>query len=139
MTEDVGVDGVVVKTKAERLSNGFSSHTTKEDALDKEEEDMDVTSSTSAGAVVNGDSRQRDSEMGEGEGEGEVAERSSKGSASDDELRQSVGSVTSSEFNPNTFGPSREEEVEPKGHGEWTAKDTGAATATDSTQYQVDT
>ena len=132
---------MVAKSKAERLSNGFPSH---EAALDKEEEDMEVTSSlASAGAVTNGDSR-RDGEMREGEErEGEEREgekRISKGSPSEDELRQSVGSVTSSEFNPSTFGGSHEEEVRQnreEGRGEWSAKDTGAAAAADSTPYQV--
>ena len=136
LSGEAGVDGVVAKSKAERLSNGFSSH---EAALDKEEEDMEVTSSlTSAGAVTNGDSR-RDGEMREREA-GEAEKRISKGSTSEDELRQSVGSATSSEFNPSTFGGSHEEEVRQnreEGHGEWSAKDTGAAAAEDSTPYQV--
>ena len=124
-----------VKSKTERLSNGFSEHAPKEVLRTDEDESMETTP-PSAEAVVNGNSRQQDVVM-EGEGEEEEEEekgkRSSEGS-SGDELRQSVGSVTSSEFNPNVFGGVSEEEMRGVGE-EGGARD--ANTAADVTAYQV--
>ena len=119
-----------VKSKTERLSNGFSEHAPKEALRTDEDESMETTP-PSAEPVVNGNSRQQDVEM-EGEEE-EEGKRSSEGS-SEDELRQSVGSVTSSEFNPNVFGGVCEEEMRGVGE-EGGAQD--STTAADVTAYQV--
>ena len=132
----------IEKTKQERLSNGFSSHDTNKQGLhvhgeeenrEEEEEQMEITSGKE-GAIINGGDRDRLNVAAmsgrEIEGEGEGAEerggegggvRYSQGS-SDDELRQSVGSITSSEFNPNVFGAIHDEEMVQGGglsEGEW--------------------
>ena len=111
------------KSESKRLSNGFSDHKNEHDDT---EEEMEVGGALQErGGAVNG-------EPGEEEGEGR--ERNSQGSMSEDELRQSVGSVTSSEFNPNVFGGITEEEMGerwPAGAGETSVP------ADDSTLHQV--
>lgn len=116
------------KSKHERLSNGFSDHKTEHN--EEEVEEMEVGgASHERGGAINGERRE----------EGEES-RNSQASLSEDDLRQSVGSVTSSEFNPNVFGGVREEEM---AEGErWPAgsEDTSPpapAAATDTTALQV--
>ena len=115
-----------------RLSNGISGHAPKESPIGKEEEEIETGPSAKGGTVVNGDSRQ------EVEMEGEE-KRSSVGS-SDDELRQSVGSVTSSEFNPGMFGAVHDEEMRQEGEaglGKWPEGDRDTTAATNTTASLV--
>ena len=124
----------IVTSKTERLSNGFSDHTPKEAG------DIDTTKRNT---FVDRDSRRDEEREGEGEREGE--KRNSEGEkrnseGSDEELRQSVGSVTSSEFNPSVFGAVRGEEMRHEGEGgvsEGPVRDKGGATTVDTTVHQV--
>ena len=113
------------KSESKRLSNGFSDHKNKHDDA---EEEMEIGGALQErGGAVNG-------ERGEEEGEGR--ERNSQGSMSEDELRQSVGSVTSNEFNPNVFGGICEEEEEMAERWSAGAGETSVP-ADDSTLHQV--
>ena len=124
-------EGEVVKSKQpqERLSNGFSSHADEKNRAEllkeeeEEEEVMEVESHREGARIVNGGGGGLSTTSGvvgggatamEGESRGaegtEGVTRNSQRSPDDDELRQSVGSVTSSEFNPNVFGAVRDGE-----------------------------
>ena len=112
-------------SKGERLSNGLSRHDNEHD------EEMEVGgashevggASSEVGGAVNGERR----ELGEG------MKRESGGSSSEDELRQSVGSVTSSEFNTSAFGGVREGGEMVEGD-KWEG---GQESSTDTTAHQV--
>ena len=136
--------------KSERLSNGFSDHKTKHN--DEEEEDMEVGGASQERGVASQErdvaSQERDvasQERGVASQERGVAvngerreeEGGERNSQSEDELRQSVGSVTSNEFNPNVFGGVREEEMAEGGRWPAGAGESSAPAAGDDTVHQV--
>ena len=128
-TGEIGPPGgkaVVGKSQESRLSNGFSSHNKAE--LSKEEA-MEVEPASSK----QGGTDDRGVEV-------EAGSRHSQGS-SDDELRQSVGSITSNEFNPNVFGAVRDGEDAGQGPEAWLTggggDSSGGPATTDPSPHQV--